>query len=292
MIRRHFLRRSAAVSATLVTAPSLWALEMDNAYRRNIGLQLYTVRDAIAKDPAAALKAVAAAGYKQGEMYGFPDCDPMIAAAKDAGLALHSSHFQWDSVVKPSDEGMSDFKKIVEKAHKTGLRHLVIPYLQEEHRGSVAVFQKVAAHANKAAAIARDAGLQLSYHNHSFEFKPLDGGRTGFDVFMEEFSPDMKFELDLFWVKVGGKDPADMLKKLTGRVTQVHLKDLKPGMELPNYGSVPPDAFKELGNGIIPTEPLMLAAKAAGVEHAHVEQDQSPDPMKSIAQSLAYLRTL
>jgi sugar phosphate isomerase/epimerase len=109
---------------------------------------------------------------------------------------------------------------------------------------------------------------------------------------MEEFSPDMKFELDLFWVKVGGQDPVALLKKLTGRVTQVHLKDLKAGMTLPNFGSVPPDAFQELGDGIIATEPLLAAAKAAGVEHAHVEQDQSPDAMASIKQSAAYLRSL
>ena len=292
MNRRHFLRTSVASSFALVSAPSLFALEADNAYRKNIGLQLYTLREAIKADPGAALKAVAAAGYKQGEMYGFPNCDPMIQAAKDAGLALHSSHFEWDSVVNPKDDSLSDFMKILEKAKATGLKHLVIPFLADKNRGSVDAFKKVAANANKAAAKAKEAGIQLAYHNHNFEFKPLDGGKTGFDVFMEEFSPDMKFELDLFWVKVGGQDPVALLKKLTGRVTQVHLKDLKAGMTLPNFGSVPPDAFQELGDGIIATEPLLAAAKAAGVEHAHVEQDQSPDAMASIKQSAAYLRSL
>lgn len=292
MNRRHFLRTSVASSFALVSAPSLFALEADNAYRKNIGLQLYTLREAIKADPGAALKAVAAAGYKQGEMYGFPNCDPMIQAAKDAGLALHSSHFEWDSVVNPKDDSLSDFMKILEKAKATGLKHLVIPYLADKNRGSVDAFKKVAANANKAAAKAKAAGIQLAYHNHNFEFKPLEGGKTGFDIFMEEFSPDMKFELDLFWVKVGGQDPVALLKKLTGRVTQVHLKDLKAGMTLPNFGSVPPDAFQELGDGIIATEPLLAAAKAAGVEHAHVEQDQSPDAMASIKQSAAYLRSL
>ena len=102
----------------------------------------------------------------------------------------------------------------------------------------------------------------------------------------------MKFELDLFWVKVSGQDPADLLKKLTGRVTQIHLKDLKAGATVPNFDSVPPDAFKELGAGIIPTESVLAAAKTAGVEHAHVEQDQSPDALASIKQSATYLRGL
>lgn len=292
MNRRHFLRNSVASSFALVTAPSLFALEADNAYRKNIGLQLYTLRNEIKADAAGAIKAVAAAGYKQGEMYGFPNCDPMIQAAKDAGLALHSSHFEWDSVVNPKDGSLSDFMKILDKAKTTGLKHLVIPYLVDKNRVSLDEYKRVAANANKAAAKAKEAGIQLSYHNHSFEFKPMEGGKTGFDIFMAEFSPDMKFELDLFWIKLGGQDPAAMLAKLAGRVSQIHLKDLKAGIEVPSYGSVPPDAFQELGDGIIPTEPLLAAAKAAGVEHAHVEQDQSPDAMASIKQSIAHLKTL
>lgn len=292
MKRRHFLRSSFVSSLALAAGPSAFALEGENAYRKNIGLQLYTVREAIKADAAGTLKAVAAAGYKQGEMYGFPNCDPIIQGARDCGLELHSSHFEWDCVVNPKDDGFSDFMKILEKAKAVGLKHLVIPYLKEEQRGSAEVYQKIAANANKAAAKAKEAGIQLAYHNHNFEFKPLEGGKTGFDIFMEEFSPDMKFELDLFWVKVGGKDPVALLKQLTGRVTQVHLKDLKAGMTLPHFGSVPPDSFQELGDGVIPTEPLLAAAKAAGVEHAHVEQDQSPDALASIRQSIQYLKSL
>ncbi|MDB6069906.1 MAG: sugar phosphate isomerase/epimerase [Verrucomicrobiales bacterium] len=292
MNRRHFLRSSLASTFALATVPSAFELEAENAYQKNIGLQLYTVREAIKSDAAGTLKAVAAAGYKQGEMYGFPNCDPIIQGARDCGLELHSSHFEWDSVINPKDAGFSEFMKILEKAKTVGLKHLVIPYLKEEQRGGADVYKKIAANANKAAAKAKEAGIQLAYHNHNFEFKPLEGGKTGFDIFMEEFSPDMKFELDLFWVKVGGKDPVAVLKQLTGRVTQVHLKDLKEGMTLPNFGSVPPDSFQELGDGVIPTEPLLAAAKAAGVEHAHVEQDQSPDAMASIRQSISYLKSL
>ena len=292
MNRRHFLRSSIASSFALAGAPSLFALEADNAYRKNMGLQLYTVREAIKADANAAIKAVVAAGYKQGEMYGFPNCDPIIAAAKEHGLALNSTHFEWESVVNPKDEGMSDFRKTVEKAKATGLSHLVIPFLKDESRKSLDEYKRIAANANKAAAFAKEAGIQLAYHNHSFEFKPFEGGKTGFDVFVAEFGPDMKFELDLFWVKLGGQDPAAMLAKLAGRVTQVHLKDLKAGIEIPSYGSIPADAFQELGDGIISTEAMMTAAKAAGVVHCHVEQDQSPDAIASIKQSMDYLKKL
>jgi sugar phosphate isomerase/epimerase len=290
MNRREFL--TSTTLAAFAATPVARALEADNAYRRNMGLQLYTLRNELAKDTPGTIRAVVAAGYKQGEMFGFPNCDPVIAAAKDSGLELHSSHFEWDTVVNPKDASYSDFQRIIEKALKTGLSHLVIPYLADKDRTKLDDFKRVAGHANQAAALAKKAGLQLSYHNHAFEFQPRDGGRTGFDVFMAEFGPDMQFELDIFWVKVGGVEPVDLIRKLSGRVSQIHLKDLKAGLALPAFGSVPNDAFQELGDGIIPMEPIMVAAKAAGVKHCHVEQDQSPDPIASIRQSMEYLKQL
>ena len=292
MNRRRFLRTSAATSAFAGLSGTLRALEADNAYRKNIGIQLYTLRNEIKKDTAGTIKAVVDAGYKQGEMYGFPNCDPMIAAAKDSGLELHSSHFEWDSVVNPKDEGLSDFMKTLEKAKEIGLTHFVVPYLHGKDRTTLDDYKRVATNCNKAAAKAKEAGIQLAYHNHSFEFELKEGGRTGFDVFVDEFAPEMQFELDVFWVKAGGVEPVDLIKKLSGRVSQLHLKDLKEGVPLPAYGGVPKDAFQELVDGIIPMEPIIKAAKAAGVAHCHVEQDQSPDPIASIKQSMAYLRKL
>lgn len=267
-------------------------IEAENSYRKDIGIQLYTLRNPIAKDVVGTLKAVAAAGYRQVEPYGFPNADAMIRAAKDSGLAVHSSHFDWDCVVNPKDAAMSDFSRVLEKAKAAGLSDLVIPYLAEGNRDSLDAYKKVADHSNKAAAMAKEAGVRLSYHNHSFEFEPKEGGKSGFDVLTAGFSKDMMFEIDVFWVKAAGLEPAELIRKLTGRVSQLHLKDLKDGIELPNFGGMPDDAFQELGDGIIPMEPILAAAKAAGVVHCHVEQDQSPDPLASIRQSLEYLKSL
>jgi sugar phosphate isomerase/epimerase len=120
----------------------------------------------------------------------------------------------------------------------------------------------------------------------------MAGGKTGFDVLTAEFSPEMKFELDVFWVKAGGVEPVDLMKRLRGRVSQLHLKDLKAGLALPIYSNMPADGFKELGNGIIPMEPIIALAAEIGVAHCHVEQDQSPNPLASVSQSLKYLATL
>jgi sugar phosphate isomerase/epimerase len=84
----------------------------------------------------------------------------------------------------------------------------------------------------------------------------------------------------------------DLVKKLSGRVSQIHLKDPKAGLTLPNFGGLPNDAFRELGDGIILMELIMVAAETAGVKHCYAEQDQSPDPLASIRQSMEYLKKL
>lgn len=272
---------------------NLFALETDNAYQKNIGIQLYTLRNELGKDPTGTLKQVAAAGYKQVELYGFPNADTLIKGAKDAGLAINSSHFEWDCVVNPKDAAFSDFQKILEKAKEIGLSHLVIPYLKGDTIKNLDAYKKIAENSNKAAALSKQAGIELSYHNHNFEFAPKDGGKSGYDIFIEEFSEDMKFEIDVFWVKAAGIDPAALINKLSGRVSQLHLKDLKEGMTLPNYASnLPADAFQELGDGIIPMKPILAAAKAAGVKHCHVEQDHSPGALASIKQSIDFINKL
>jgi sugar phosphate isomerase/epimerase len=271
-----------------------FALSESNPFRKNIGIQLYTLRDQIAKDTAGTIKAVADAGYKQVEPYGFPDADEMIKASKDNGMEVNSSHFAWESVTDPDKTGTIPFKAILDKAHDYGFSHLVIPYLHEHNRQSLDDFKRLAENCNKAAEVARSADIQLSYHNHSFEYRPYEKGKTGYDVLIEEFSPEMKFELDVFWVRMGGVDPVKMMNRLEGRISQLHLKDLKRGLDLPEYdnGKVPRDSFKELGNGIIDMEPIIEAAWVAGVDHCHVEQDQSPDPVASIQESMRYLAAL
>jgi sugar phosphate isomerase/epimerase len=290
MNRRHFLQTSLA---SFLSVPA-FALEADNPYRKNIGIQLYTLRNQIKEDLAGTLKAVAAAGYRQVEPYDAPGANAleMIQVAKDLGMAANSSHFAWESVTDPDKAGVAPFAEVLQKAKDAGLSHIVIPYIHVETRKTADDYKRIAERCNVGAALAKEAGIQLAYHNHQFEFQPLEGGKSGYDVFMAEFSPEMKFELDVFWVKVGGLDPVELLGKMKGRVSQIHLKDLKEGLTLPEFGSLPAGAFKELGQGIIPMEPIIEAAALAGVSHAHVEQDQSPDPLKSIGVSMEYLKGL
>ena len=144
-----------------------------------------------------------------------------------------------------------------------------------------------------AAEKSKQYGIQLAYHNHAFEFKPLgENSRCGYDVMMEEFSSDMKFEVDVFWVAVANRDPVELIHRLDSRVTQLHLKDLSATTKVPSYEGVSPEAFEEIGDGIIDMNPIMQAALQAGVEHCHIEQDQSPDALASIRKSIGHLKQM
>jgi len=290
MKRRRFLQSVAAGSALSLARPT-WALDREAGYLGNLGLQLYTLRDPIGEDLVGTMKAVAEAGYDQVEPYGFPDTVAMVQAARDVGLVVNSSHVNSQSILDGNGGG-DEFKRIAEQAAESKLTHLVIPYMGEQYRRTLDDYRRVSESCNAAAQVAADAGLQLSYHNHAFEFEPLEGGKTGYDVMVETFTPEMKFEIDVFWVVVAGEDPAEWIEKLSGRVSQLHLKDLAASAPIPSFGGVPVECFEEIGDGMIDMRPLLAAAKSAGVAHCHVEQDHSPHPIKSVQQSAAYLEKL
>ena len=125
MRRRTFLQSTAAAGLALASVDQLFAIDADNKYRKNIGIQMYTLRNELKADTPGTMKAVADAGYKQVELYGYPNSDAMIKSAKDNGLAIHSTHFAWNSVVNPDDKGNPPFQKILDQAKDAGFSHLV-----------------------------------------------------------------------------------------------------------------------------------------------------------------------
>ena len=288
MKRRDFIINAGGL---FVTLPS-FARSSSLPYMDQIGIQLYTLRKEINRDLKGTINAVAEAGYKQVEPYGFPSAQSieMIKEARKCGMKVNSSHFDWNSVLHPEFKGVLPFKEILSLAGKHKLSHLVIPYLAEGDRRNLDSYKKVSETLNQAAELSSSANIQLAYHNHAFEFKTMDNGKSGYDIFMENFSSKMAFEMDVFWVKLGGRNPVGMIKELKGRISQLHLKDLKKKSIIPNFGKVKPDTFDEIGDGMIKMEPIMRIAQKSGVQHCHVEQDQSPDAIASIKKSIQYLK--
>lgn len=294
MLRRSFLKSTTAAALTASLGRTLAAMPQDTKYLKTMGLQLWTVRNQMKEDEKATLKAVAKAGYKQVELMSTLKSDSIVKTAKDNGMKVTSAFIDWQSLGKPNAKDAPSFDKILEKGKAIGVKHLVFGYIGKGERETVDHFKRHADVANKAGEKCLKAGIQLGYHNHSFEFAKLDGGKTGFEVLVKEFDPKLvKFELDVFWVKIGGLDPIKTLQSLKGRVSQVHLKDLIKGAKTQyDEGKVPHEAFKECGAGTIDMAKVMKVAAEVGVQQCHVEQDQSAAPLESITASMKHLRGL
>jgi sugar phosphate isomerase/epimerase len=255
----------------------------------SIGVQLYTVRTVLPQDPAGTLGAIEKAGYQEIECTwaGLDKLWPVIQATR---LKPTSIHLDSTIVTKGTDE---DVSKALEQVKQKGFQYAVFPYLPPAERGGLDVIRKVSAKLNDAGRKCAALGLTLCYHNHAFEFEPVDG-TTPFQVMMDSTDKKLvQLEMDLFWVSVAGHDPAEMLGKMAGRVPLVHLKDKAQGTEVMYKESVPRTAFKEVGNGVIDWTRVLRAAESAGVKHYYVEQDQTPgDPLASLRQSYGYLSKL
>jgi sugar phosphate isomerase/epimerase len=295
MNRRRFIHATALTSLFAAQLRTVLAEQVNKTFLGSIGLQLYTVRHQLGKDRKGTLKAIKEMGYVQVEPYEFPKYKALVEDSKELGLSVNSTHIQWNSVLNPSAPDTPAFSKVLEEAQAAEIKHLIIPTIEPKDRQTLDGYKLAAEKMNRAAVTAKAAGIQLAYHNHTFEFDPMEGTRTGYDVLMDEFSADMLFEVDAFWVQLGKRDPAKLIRSLKGRVTQVHLKDLAAGIKLPEkiegWWSLPVEAFASLGEGIIPVNPIIEAAKEAGVQYCHVEQDLSHDPIASIRRSLNYLRS-
>ncbi|MEL7499570.1 MAG: TIM barrel protein [Planctomycetota bacterium] len=297
MNRRNFIKTTAGLSAVALTstlAQPLLAIPDDSKYKETIGLQLWTVRNQLAEDKQKTLKAVADAGYHQVEFGDVSQGVELMPICKELGLKATSSFINWKAICDPKSKGIPTLDEILEDAKKLEMKHLVFGYIGKQLRQTSDQIKSYVEAANKFGEKCSDAGIQLCYHNHSFEFAKLDNDSTAFDLFINGFDKEhCKFELDVFWVKIGGWDPLDTLKKLNGRVSQVHLKDLKKDAKVCyDEGKVPHEAFKELGNGSIDMAQVLKVSEQVGVEQCHVEQDQSPDPIASIGQSMKHLKSI
>ena len=293
MLRRHFLGATGAGLAALLTRRAC-ALAAHPRYLKTLGLQLYTLRNQLSEDIPGTIKAVADAGYYQVELMRVVGGEPVFQAARDHGLKVTSAMIDWKTLVSPDEQGTPSFQETLDVAQRQKLEYLVIPYVGRGHRETADQLKTLARRANRAGEACRKAGIQLCYHHHSFEFAKLPNGQTGWDVFVQEFDPELvKFEIDAFWAAIGGLDPAETIRQLKGRVAQLHLKDLQEGTPtIYDEAKVPTEAFQEVGNGIIDWPAVLAAGEFAGATQCHVEQDQSPDPIASIGQSIRYLKSL
>ncbi len=279
--RRRFLQRTSLAAAFAATAGA--------APLKTVGVQLYTVRTILPEKPAETLKALDAIGYREAEVT-YATLDQIWPALTATRLKPVSLHLDSKLITQGKSD---DIKRTIDSVKQRGFSYAVFPYLPPAERGGLDVIKTLAGKLNQAGEMCRAAGLGFCYHNHAFEFEPM-GGTTPFQVLMDNTDKKLVgLEMDVFWVSVGGHDPVELLRKFSGRVPLLHLKDKAEGTPVMYKESVPKTAFKEIGRGTINWPAVLKAAARAGVAHYFVEQDQTPgDPVESLRQSFAYLKSM
>jgi sugar phosphate isomerase/epimerase len=278
-------RRTFVAQAAALLPLSRAAFAKDPLTRNDLGVQLYTVRNVIEKNPAATLKAIQDIGYREVEVV-YASLEKIWPALKETNLKPVSVHVD----TKIFMQGGAQLDSVIAGLKQRGFRYIVVPYIDPKDRGGADMFKNLAEKLNEAGKKARSNGLTLCYHNHAFEFGPLDG-TTGLEILMKNTDKDLvSLEMDVFWVSVAGHDPVALLQTYSGRVALLHLKDKSKGIDTQYNEKVPKTAFKEVGSGTIDIPAVLSAADSAGVQNYFVEQDQTPgDPIASLRKSYEYL---
>lgn len=275
--RRRFL--GAAAASTLV---------MQARTLKTIGVQLYTLRSILPQKPLEILKELEQIGYREAEVIG-ASLDAIWPSLTQTKLKPVSVHLDTALFTTSQDK----LPAALDDAKKRGIEYAVCPYIAPKDRGGVDVIRRLAETLNKAGEKCNQSGMKLCYHNHAFEFEPVEGG-TLLDVLMKTAEPKLvSLELDIMWSTVAGVNPVSVLEKYKGRVSLMHLKNVAPGIEKRYNEGVPRTAFREVGDGVIDIPAVLKAATATGVKHFFVEQDQTAgDPVDAVRKSFEYLKKL
>jgi len=215
--RRDFLKISAAGAVgTMVLGTTACASKTVDKKSFGVGLQLYSIRDAIASDLTGSLKKVADMGYKYVELAGYSNGKFYGKTPKefkklvnDLGMEILSSHTQ----VEAAGITTENARKMADDHAEVGVKYCVQPWINAEDR-NIESYKKMIADWNQVASIMKETGIQFGYHNHNFEFAPVDGIVPYFDIFLPEMDANLiTMELDLYWATKAGQDPVEMFEK-------------------------------------------------------------------------------
>jgi sugar phosphate isomerase/epimerase len=298
LTRRNFLHSAA----TLVCGSAFLRCDrlMASPLGLPIGLQLYSIREMLAKDYEGTLKQVAALGYQEVEAAGFFDhTAPQVKnAMQAAGLRCVSAHYSFANLSK-------DFDKIVEFNNALGAHYIIcsFPGFKDPSRVKDMSFPKQvesftmddyrwnADQFNRFGEKVKAAGIKFGYHNHTMEFSRKDGV-VPFDELLRLTDPELvTIEMDCGWVVVGGADPVDYLRRYPSRISMLHVKDFKHSDKPASVTAPPPAA--QLGQGILDYRPVFEAARKAKIAHYFVEQEgYDIPPMEALKIDANYMKKL
>lgn len=290
MNRRNFIEIMGVLGAAALLPASGTPIHIKPKYK--MGLQLYTIRDDMAKDPIGSLKAARRMGYRdfehygfdaeKGTFYGYPAVD-FKKILEDMKLSFSSGHYAFAPYLERSDDELTRFvDSCIEGAKAVDLSYITWPFLPPEQR-TRDNFKLMARKLNRIGERVTAAGLGFAYHNHGFEFEDY-GGESGFDIILADTDPELvKLQMDMYWVMHAGKHtPKELIDMQPGRYVMWHIKDMD---------KVSRD-YTELGNGSIDYVKILPDPTKSGLEYYYIEQggNYTHTPMKSIADSAKYCK--
>jgi len=257
--------------------------------RKDVGLQLYSLREMLPKDVQGTLQKVSLAGYTQVELYGFNIKDQfwglkpveLKKILEENHLKPISGHFNMFPYLKTGEE--AELKAAIDAAKILGLKYITIPWLLPDMRTSAKDYMTLAKRLNHAGQLCKNAGLKFAYHNHDFEFIKY-GNETGMDILLKNTDKKLvDFEMDIYWVIRSGLKPYALFKANPGRFVMWHIKDMD---------KADPALNAEVGSGTIDYKDLFKYAKLSGMKYFFVEHETNykPDMIGSITQSCTFIK--
>lgn len=288
--RRAFVKQLAGLGGLLVTPNT------QRAAARRLGLQVYTVRDRLAKDFEGTLAAVAAAGYAEVELFGtLGDRSPAdVRAILDrVGLAAVSTHI----AVTPGPGLEKQLEKQLEGYRVMGHRYTAVR-ADPAQPADADAWKRTADTLNAVGRAGQPFGIRALFHNHVVEFVPLRGGGTGYDLLLRHTDPDLVvMELDIGWASIAGQDPIALFTRHPGRFALWHVKDtagLAAITARPIGERLRAAQFVPVGAGDVDYRAVFAAADTAGLRHFFIEQDNAVngDSLSAIATSAAHVRRI
>jgi sugar phosphate isomerase/epimerase len=214
---------------------------------KELSVQLYSVRDAFAADPAATLSRLAEIGFTQVEPYGVVENLATLRTGLPAnGLSAPTAHAKLLGV---------DQRPVFAAAAECGIDVVIDPHVDPARWQDPADIAATAAALNDAAKLAAEHGVTVGYHNHWWELESRIDGRTAFEVFADQLDPALVLEVDTYWATAGGEDAPALLRRLGDRVRAIHVKD--GGLATDGSGQVP------AGQGRVPLAEVLAAAPDA-----------------------------
>jgi len=291
--RRQFLKVSGAGALGIMAlGPLGCATAPKDPKTFGVGLQLYSIRDAMDADAPGSLKKVSdlgykyveLAGYSDGKFYGYAPAE-FNKMVTDLGMEVLSSHTQVEAAGITMDNA-----KIMADAHaELNARYCVQPWVQEQDR-NIEYYKKMVDDLNQVGEVMKKVGIQFGYHNHNFEFDSFDGVVPYYDILLPGMDPDLiTMEIDLYWVTKAGQDPVEMFNSYPGRFQLFHLKDMYEETE--PYFDIQKDDIAPVGEGLIDFKRIMAAKDKAGMKYFIVEDDNQGNgkPFEGIESSINHV---